>query len=394
MANIAQQFALQITIGDVFMKKTARISRKMRISLRRLFIILLVWMTINSVMFFLGYTYLSSRAPAVANSGDIWWDYSVILLSTAMAGLIGGPFLIFDIQPRFRKQPYWMGILYTGFMFLLIYLLISFAVSSVYVAHDLGLSLFRKEVLNTVLRSFITAPQWSNLIFWTLLVAGTQFMLQINEKFGPGVMRNMILGKYHSPKEETRIFMFLDLKNSTGVAERLGHLDYYHLLNACFADITDPVINRKGEIYQYVGDEVVISWKLQRGLEEANCLHCFFEIQERLRQKAPKYRERFRLVPEFKAGVHYGQVTVGEIGLVKRDIVFTGDVLNTTSGIQESCNAHNTNLLISSDLLRVIGMRPEFETTPIGKISLKGRRKRVAVAALTTKKEPDTLKPD
>jgi adenylate cyclase len=368
--------------GGSSMKSLHRINRKMRNNLRRLVLILLIWLTINSVMFFMGYTYLSTRAPDITSTNDLWWNYSIILLSTAMAGLIGGPFLIFNIQPRFRKRPYWMGILYTGSMFLIIYLLISFTVSSLFVSHEFDKPIWHRDVMLTSLVSFVTAPQWNNLAFWTLLVAGTQFMLQVNEKFGPGVMRNMILGKYHSPKEETRVFMFLDLKNSTGIAERLGHLGYYHLLNECFADITDPVINRKGHIYQYVGDEVVVSWRLQDALEDANCLHCFFDIQARLGQRAPRYRQRFGFEPEFKAGIHYGQVTVGEIGLIKRDIVFTGDVLNTTSGIQESCNAHKASLLVSSDLLKVIGQRPEFAINSIGKISLKGRKKRVAVAVV------------
>jgi len=56
--------------------------------------------------------------------------------------------------------------------------------------------------------------------------------------------------------------MFVDLLSSTTIAEALGNEKYHNLLHDFYADITNPIIYNKGKIYQYVGDEVIVSWRL------------------------------------------------------------------------------------------------------------------------------------
>ncbi|MGR3301112.1 MAG: hypothetical protein ACUZ8I_01275 [Candidatus Scalindua sp.] len=52
--------------------------------------------------------------------------------------------------------------------------------------------------------------------------------------------------------------MFLDLKSSTTIAEEIGHRRYFEFISDFIADVTTPILNNHGEIYQYVGDEIVI----------------------------------------------------------------------------------------------------------------------------------------
>ena len=176
------------------------------------------------------------------------------------------------------------------------------------------------------------------------------------------------------PKEEVRIFMFLDMKSSTTIAERLGHFKYYNLLNDFFFDVTDPIIQSKGEIYQYVGDEIVVSWLLGDGIQNINCIECFFKIVESIKKFSEKYEKQYGVIPEFKAGLHYGIVTTGEIGVKKREMVYTGDVLNTASRIQELCNNYNEKLLISKTLLDHLSIHDKYKVNKIGEISLRGRK--------------------
>ena len=106
--------------------------------------------------------------------------------------------------------------------------------------------------------------------------------IQVNRKFGPGVLMDLIRGKYHRPHEEGRIFMFLDLKGSTTTAEKLGHNTYSQLIRSCFYDLTDIVLTHNAHIYQYVGDEVVLSWKESEGLSGLNCFKLFLAFDEHL----------------------------------------------------------------------------------------------------------------
>ena len=171
--------------------------------------------------------------------------------------------------------------------------------------------------------------------------------------------------------------MFLDMKSSTTIAESLGHVKYFEMLKEYYADLSEPVTRFSGEIYQYVGDEMVISWKLKNGLKKNNCLLCFFEMKKALGGQSKKYHSRFGCLPEFKAGFHVGRVTTGEIGVIKKEIIFTGDVLNTTARIQGLCNKYKVDVLLSGELIKRLEGIEDLQLKAIGEAELRGRDERI-----------------
>ncbi|MEM9931762.1 MAG: adenylate/guanylate cyclase domain-containing protein, partial [Bacteroidota bacterium] len=181
-----------------------------------------------------------------------------------------------------------------------------------------------------------------------------------------------------------RIFMFLDLRSSTTIAEKLGEVRYFNLLYDFIRDSTESILANRGQIYQYVGDEIVVTWKVDRGIKQAYCLQCFFDIQRAIQANAEYYHNTYGLVPEFKAGLHYGHVMAGEIGLVKKDIAFSGDVLNTTARIQSMCNQLGVDILLSKYLLdRIAAEEPLIEAARfLGDIELRGKQERVMLYTL------------
>ncbi len=211
------------------------------------------------------------------------------------------------------------------------------------------------------------------------------FFSEVSDNLGQGVLKNFLIGRYHQAREEERIFMFLDMKSATTIAEKLGHVRYYQLLNEYYADITEAIIQTSGQIYQYVGDEVVVSWKLKDGIKGNNCLRCFFTIKDIFSDRSEEYIREFGLVPGFKAGIHYGKVTTGEIGVVKKEIIFTGDVSNTTARIQSICNAHGVDILISNDLFFKLNTGDEYTLKEIEKCELKGKDKKVDILSIKRK---------
>jgi adenylate cyclase len=168
--------------------------------------------------------------------------------------------------------------------------------------------------------------------------------------------------------------MFLDLKSSTTIAETLGHYKYSKLIQDCFFDINDVVSQFDAEIYQYVGDEVVLSWPYAKGLANKNCVALFFEFQRVLHSKASYYQDKFGTIPEFKAGLHGGKLMVAEVGVIKKELAFHGDVINTSARIQAECNAHEVPILISEDLLRDLNFKDHYRSTSMGNVLLKGKR--------------------
>ena len=176
--------------------------------------------------------------------------------------------------------------------------------------------------------------------------------------------------------------MFLDMRSSTTIAEMIGNEQYFNLLRDVFADITGTILKYRGEIYQYVGDEVVISWPVKTGIRDCNCIRCFLDIQDIMEQSAQTYLDRYGHAPVFKAGLHFGSVTAGEVGVIKKDIVYTGDVLNTAARIQGQCNSYGVNLLLSDALFHLIDHKGEYELIPLGEIELRGKDEKVAVSSL------------
>lgn len=203
----------------------------------------------------------------------------------------------------------------------------------------------------------------------------------ISENIGYKVFRNLITGKYHQPLVENRIFLFLDMKSSTTIAEDLGHKKYFQFLQTYYHDLSDSIIEFEGEVYQYIGDEIVISWEVSQGLKNNNCINCFNSMKAALAVRTDFYREKFGVSPSFKGGMHLGEVTTGEIGALKKEIFYTGDVLNTTSRIQNLCNDYGTDLLISGTLFKKLTDPHTTEFQKQGEVELKGKDEKVEIFA-------------
>lgn len=225
---------------------------------------------------------------------------------------------------------------------------------------------------------FITNFAYLSVVVYTALTLMVSlFYSEMSDNIGQGVLKNFFTGKYHHPMKEVRIFMFLDMKSSTTIAENLGHVRYFEMLREYYSDFSESIVQYSGEIYQYVGDEIVVSWKLKNGLHNNNCIQCFYAMKKALKAQTEKYIKKFDLVPTFKAGFHLGEVTTGEIGVIKKDIIFTGDVLNTTARIQGLCNNFKVDLIISGDLIKKLDLDSESRIESLGKNKLRGRRENV-----------------
>lgn len=210
-------------------------------------------------------------------------------------------------------------------------------------------------------------------------------IFQVSRKLGPGVLRSWMFGKYHDPSEEERIFMFLDMKDSTMLAERMGNLAFSRLVRDFMADLTGPVIESRGEVSHYIGDEAVLTWTLKNGLRDGNCLRLFFRMQDALAKRADHYMSAYGFVPGFKAGAHVGLVVACEVGEIKSEIVFHGDVLNTSARIQGLCNELNEPFLISGALAGRVGPTPQLAYSSLGSHTLKGKEEVLEIVAVRNK---------
>lgn len=324
----------------------------------------------------------SSLSAGPGSSYSFFRHLSINATAGFTGAIIGGGISVFYINEKFRDKPYWVNITLVALFLVVIYTLLLVLIALIVSLLQTGKSFAHPDTQGAFNNFIFNYKFFKNILVWSIVTALTQFILHVNDKFGPHTLWNFIKGKYHTAREETRIFMFVDLLSSTTIAEALGHQKYHNLLHDFYADITNPIIYNKGEIYQYVGDEVIISWQLPDGRTNNHCLKCYFDMRNRIKDLKEKYTSKYGCIPDFKAGLHCGKVIAGEIGIIKREITFSGDVMNTTSRIQSKCNEYGVKILSSDELLQLLSYNNDYLRIPIGDVELKGKESKVALSTL------------
>ncbi len=355
-----------------------KISRQLKLDFQKVALITTAYVGINLFFFFFNYALLNSpysKGPTPQFIA-INYFYTNVFIGV-IAGLLGGVLLVTINSQVFRKRSFKFAMLSTLVSYVSIFVLVTLVATFVNTAVENGWQNTTYSQFKTTFGYVMDATLFTYFILWGGITLFTLFLLQVNDKFGPGILFKFLAGNYHHPQKEERIFMFLDMRSSTTIAEKIGNEQYFNLLKDLFSDITDTILNKEGEIYQYVGDEIVISWPIHRGARHANCLHCFIEIKENLKALGQHYQQKYGLVPELKAGIHYGLVMAGEIGVIKKDIIYSGDVLNTTARIQEQCNPYNVDILISKETFELLLGTEAFELLPLGSIELRGKENKI-----------------
>jgi len=232
-------------------------------------------------------------------------------------------------------------------------------------------------------QAFLRSPDFARLLL-VLIVASfiINAWFQVSRLLGPGTALQILLGRYIRPVEEDRAFLFVDLADSTTLAEDLGPLKFAELKNDFFHDVAEPVLDTGGQIVQYVGDEVMITWPRQGSRGAADSVRCFFMLHDRVQSRAKEYEARYGLVPEFRAGLHGGLVVVSQLGDLKREIVFSGDAVNTASRIQGLCRSLGVDFLASGEVLSQAELPDRIEVAALGERSLRGRVAPVQLVSL------------
>lgn len=311
------------------------------------------------------------------------YDFRSVLFITPLTALIAGLFIgsieIFYFNRLFMRISFGKKILYKSLMYLSLIIVFLVVVTGIGNAIQLNQGIFTGQVWVNVWLFMSNYAFISVVIYMGSIILISLFYTEVSDNIGQEVLSNFFTGKYHTAKEEERIFMFLDMRSSTTIAEELGHNKYYEMLKSYYYDLSGPIITHAGEIYQYVGDEIVVSWKLRNGLKNNNCIKCFFAMKATMKKRADTYESNFGLSPAFKAGFHIGKVTTGEIGAIKKEIIFTGDVLNTTSRIQGLCNDYEVDILLSGELIEQLQPKPAFHFKSLGETELKGRNEKIAL---------------
>ena len=221
-------------------------------------------------------------------------------------------------------------------------------------------------------RGRFTVDSWS--VYAYVLGVGLVLVIgmQVIRMIGPQALTHILLGRYHKPKERRRVFLFIDLADSTAHARHLGDLGVQELISQFVFDLSGPILEHGGEIHAYVGDGVIVTWPYDRGVRRGTCIASFFAVRRRLEENADLYRARFGAAPRIRGGLHGGTVVVSEIGLVPTAVVYSGDTVNTAARLEDAAKRHDRHLVTSRSLLDDSEVPAGLRATSLGEEVLRG----------------------
>jgi adenylate cyclase len=199
------------------------------------------------------------------------------------------------------------------------------------------------------------------------------FVVEIGNLLGRRTFSNFVTGRYHTPLEENRFVLFVDIVGSTSLAERLGGIGIHRFLDRTFRVLTESVVDYRGEVLDYVGDELIVTWSEPTGAMDCRPLHCFLAMRAALTGAAPRFEREFGAAPQVRGSLNFGPVIIGEIGDIKRAIVFNGDVMNTAARLEQLSREADGGFLASAAAIARLGAASSAITRGLGRVPIRGR---------------------
>ncbi|MEE9375893.1 MAG: adenylate/guanylate cyclase domain-containing protein [Rhizobiaceae bacterium] len=223
------------------------------------------------------------------------------------------------------------------------------------------------------LEVFKFSEQFRDTLFSLAVVVVFVTISQLTSIIGGKRFVNMVAGRYFKPVSENRIFLFVDVVDSTKLARELGNVRFHEFLSEFFYTIDHAIVSSGGEIVSYVGDAVIVTWPLREDKKKnGRCLVAINQMAKDVENHADFFMEKFSVTAKFRLALHGGKVVVGECGDSRKQITFLGDVVNTTARIENACKETGENYLISDVLAQQLELPESVSFEKLGMVKLKG----------------------
>lgn len=293
----------------------------------------------------------------------------VILDEVALGGAIVWAVLLFLLPSRYGRPVRWLAFP------------VRLVVIVVFILAMIPLTVAVIDLLDPATEGILSpAPTLSVYLFALAVVALAALGVELARMIGPRVLGSVLIGRYQSPVEEDRVFLFVDLVGSTRIAQRLGPVRYQRLLCRFFFDLGEPVLEAGGELYAYVGDGMIISWRQRQG--DPRPVTCFFDIQDTLDRNRRRYAELFEVEPKVRGALHGGPVVAAACGDARRAIVYFGETLNAAARLEEQAKKQGRDLVATADFVQRLDLRAGIAVEPLGPAELRGLEGQTELVAL------------
>ncbi len=359
-------------------QKTIQVSSPVaRYRLRRIILISVCWTIIDLFLYFRNvYTRDDIDYPYLENTAEAYLLRSLVVL---IGSLLMSWLMLRELTLFFRRRALLTGWLLKALILLVVALILTVVIFFLHFLIIKDVS-FDETFIQFESYFFHSGLVTDSLLFWLVMLLGAQIIVEIDQKYSPGVFWEILTGKYLKPRNEKRIIMFLDLKDSTPIAEQLGHEKYFLFIRDFIFYVSRAVLENNGMIYQYVGDEVVVTWPYRKK-NVLKSINTVIDSRKAIQRHSDYFRREYAVVPEFRVGLHAGDVTIGEIGVIKKDIAISGEAMNIAARIRSACNELNQKFVVSREYFDT-GILKSWQGENLGEVSLKGVDESIQLYAL------------
>lgn len=347
--------------------------------LKMIILIALFWTAADFFLFLI--RKYSNVLPGKYSDSSINTAEAILLreVNVLLISLVIGFILVSVLRKFLKHAPLWVNLVVKTILLVIIAIIMNLFI---YLSYEI---LIHNRSFIIAARNFAANTsriEWllPKMVEWVIFFLITFLALEINEKYSRGVFLDIMLGRYLQPREEQRIILFIDLSNSTPIAEKLGHKEYFEFIRDFIFCISAGIMEHDGHIYQYVGDEIVAWWPSNRK-NARKAVQSLIESRKILNSNTEIFKTRYDIVPEYKAGVHTGNIMVGQVGISKKELVMSGDTINTASRIRSACTDLNQKFLLSGEMSELLAMK-DWQTESIGTVDLKGKNADIELFAL------------
>ncbi|NLR95613.1 adenylate/guanylate cyclase domain-containing protein [Rhizobium sp. P38BS-XIX] len=313
--------------------------------------------------------------------GKMYFPEAPMYIGAIFALFCGMPLLAFERRMILSNLNGWIHRLPTP-IFILSALVIDFALIGI--GYAIAGSLLKLSGIIEGSWKDVTLLKIDVYLYAVVVTAAIIFIGRVRELLGRDVFLSLLTGRYRNPVQEERVFLFIDLVGSTAFAEEHGDLKTQEFLGAVFGAMAEPVRRHKGAIDDYIGDAAIITWPLNRGVKNANCVRCVFDILDGIEKNAETWLKSYGRVPRLRAALHGGGIVTAEIGVDHHKIAYFGDTVNTTARLESLCKTLERQVLISSDLARRLELPEAIVKEELGEHAVRGRDHSLGVIALHT----------
>lgn len=184
-------------------------------------------------------------------------------------------------------------------------------------------------------------------------------------------------------QEQQVTVLFIDLRDSTMLAEQRLPYDVVFILNQFFAEMADVLHQTDGHYAQFNGDGLMALYGLN-GDYEGGCRQAIIgarKMLERLDRLNQRLGSELRQPLRVGIGIHSGEAIVGTMGPPEAPILSAiGDTINTAARLEAQTKQYAVSLILSQETKDRSGV--SIPGSEFKKISIRGRSRSLDIVVV------------